>query len=142
LHPREIPGEWILINCTKPNVNIIIQEFIESSRGRDLRVFVIGGRAVACMERTGKAGDFKSNYSRGGSVKKFDLNPEIEWLATESAKILGLDIAGIDLLFDGDHYKICEANSSPGFEGLESCCDINIPAEIYKYIKVRLNLYE
>jgi len=130
-----------LINQTKPNVNIIIQEFILSSKGRDLRVFVIGGRVIACMERIAKEGDFKANYSRGGMVKKHEINPEIEWLATESARILNLDIAGIDLLFDGEHYKICEANSSPGFEGIESCCNINIPMEIYNYIKIRLNLF-
>lgn len=130
------------IKSTKSNTNIILQEYIESSHGRDLRVFVIGGRAMACMQRTAHDDSFKANFSRGGLVEEFPITPEIEWLATETSRILGLEIAGIDLLFDGDHYKICEANSSPGFEGIESCCSINIPKEIYTFLKIRLGLFE
>ncbi|ODS36405.1 MAG: alpha-L-glutamate ligase [Candidatus Altiarchaeales archaeon WOR_SM1_79] len=131
----------LLINATRANVNLIIQEFIKTSKGRDLRVFVIGGRIVACMERKAMYGGFKANYSRGGEVRKYETNQEIEWLSTESARILGLDIAGIDLLFDGEHYKICEANSAPGFKGVESCCEISIPDEIYNFVKIRLGLF-
>jgi len=130
-----------LVSATESKANMIIQEFIKSSKGRDLRVFVIGGKVVACMERLAKEGDFKANFSRGGEVRQFKISPEIEWLATESARILGLDIAGIDLLFDGEHFKICEANSSPGFRGIESCCNISIPDEIYDFIKIRLGLF-
>ncbi|MBU4561158.1 RimK family alpha-L-glutamate ligase, partial [bacterium] len=68
-------------------------------------------------------------------------NPEIEWLSTECARILNLDIAGVDLLFDGDHFKICEVNSSPWFQGIESCCEVSIPDEIYNFIKVRLGIF-
>lgn len=129
-----------LIEETNSKANIILQEFISSSRGRDLRVFTIGGRVVACMERKARRGKFKANYSRGGSVTQFEVTPEIEWLATETSRILGLDIAGIDLLFDGEHFKVCEANSSPGFEGLEKCCEVNIPQEIYDFIRIRLGM--
>ncbi len=130
-----------LISATKPNVNIILQEFIARSCGRDIRVFVIGGRVVACMERMARDESFKANFSRGGEVRAYEINPEIEWLATESAEILNLDIAGIDLLFDGDHFKICEVNSSPEFQGIESCCGVSIPDEIYNFIKVRLGIF-
>lgn len=126
-----------LINAYKSNANIILQEFIQSSRGQDLRVFTIGGRAIAAMKRISKDDNFKANFSRGGLVEPFELTPEIEWLATETSRILNLDIAGIDLLFDGEHFKICEANSSPGFEGIEKCCDINIAEEIYHFIRIR-----
>lgn len=129
-----------LINSTNTNMNIIIQEFIKDSYGRDLRVLVIGGRPIGCMERSAADGTFKANFSQGGRVEKYELNPEIEWLATESSRILGLDVAGIDLLFAGDHYKICEANSAPGFQGFESATDINVAQEIFNYIKIRLNL--
>ncbi len=79
-----------LIHITNPpSANIILQEFIKSSLGRDLRVLVIGGRAVACMERIAPAGSFKSNYSRGGTVRKFDMTPEVEELATETARTFG-----------------------------------------------------
>lgn len=122
-------------------VNIILQEYIKSSHGRDLRVFVIGGRAVACMERKAIDGNFKANFSRGAQVTKFKMTHEISWLSTETARIMGLEIAGIDLLFDGDHFKICEANSSPGFHGLEKCCNIDIAKEIYRFVKIRLGIF-
>lgn len=129
-----------LIEATNGKANIILQEFISSSKGLDLRVFTIGGRVVACMERKAREGSFKANYSRGGSVSRFEVTPEIEWLASETSRILGLDIAGIDLLFDGEHYRVCEANSSPGFEGLEKCCQVNIPQEIYDFIRIRCGM--
>lgn len=130
-----------LIHATSPNANIILQEFIEDSRGKDLRVLIIGGRAVACMERVSTDESFKANFSRGGEVRKFEMTPEIEWLATDTAQIFGLDIAGIDLLFDGGRFKVCEANSSPGFEGIEKCCEADIAGLIYDFIKVRLGLF-
>ncbi|MBY5922358.1 RimK family alpha-L-glutamate ligase [Ferrimonas balearica] len=131
-----------LIEATAQNANIILQEFIKASHGRDLRVFTIGGRAVACFERIAKDGDFKANYSNGGSLKPAEMTPEIEWLATQCSRAVGLDVAGIDLLFDKDHFKICEANSSPGFEGLEKVVDINIPQEIFHFIRIRLGLFD
>jgi len=106
-----------------------------------LQVFIVGGRIIACMERVSKDGSFKANFSRGGEVKEYPVNEEIEWLATESARILDLDITGIDLLFDGEHFKVCEANSSPGFKGLEKCCPISIPDTIFDFIQVRLGLF-
>lgn len=130
-----------IIEITNSKVNIIIQEFIKESYGRDLRVFTIGGRAVACMERIAPPGDFKANFSSGGTVKSHKLTPEIEWLATETSRLLGLEIAGIDLLFDKNHFKICEVNSSPGFEGLESCSNINIPAQLFHYLQIRLGMF-
>jgi gamma-F420-2:alpha-L-glutamate ligase len=129
-----------LIQAAKSTTNIILQEYIKTSRGRDLRAFVIGGRVVACMERQAHDSSFKANFSRGGQVKAHPITPEIEWLARESSRILELDIAGIDLLFDEGHLKICEANSSPAFEGIEKCCDISIPDEIYNYVKLRLGV--
>ena len=130
-----------LIEVTNPKFNLILQEFVQSSFGRDLRVFVIGGRVVGCMERTSADTGFKANYSAGGTVREHEVTPEIEWLATEASRILGLDIAGVDLLFDEDHFKICEVNSSPGFEGLQSCCKVNIPREIYHYLKIRYGMF-
>ena len=130
-----------LINATNQDANIIIQKFVAYSKGRDLRVFIIGGRAVAAMERRAADGNFKSNLSQGGTATKVKITPEIEWLATETARILGLEVAGIDLLFDGDHFQVCEANSAPGFKGIEECHDIRIPEEIYNYIRVRLGMF-
>jgi len=130
-----------LLEVTDPKFNLILQEFVQSSFGRDLRVFVIGGRVVGCMERTAADLSFKANFSSGGTVHEYEVTPEIEWLATEASRILGLDIAGVDLLFDEDHFKICEVNSSPGFQGLHSCCSVNIPEEIYHYLKIRYGMF-
>lgn len=133
-----------LINATNAQANIIIQEYVSFSKGRDLRVFVIGGRAVASMERTSNNGGFKANLSQGGVSKRVELTPEMEWLSTETARILNLEVAGIDLLFDEKgHYKICEANSAPGFKGIEECHEeIDIPKLIFDFIRVRLGRFE
>ena len=127
---------------TKGGVNLILQQFIESSRGRDLRVFVIGGRPVACVERRSHDESFKANHSRGGSVRPFPMSPEIEWLAVETARLLDLEIAGVDLLFDGDHYCVCEANSAPGFASIEDCTDIDLASLILDHMRIRLGAFE
>ncbi len=122
------------------DVNFVIQEFVEASKGKDIRVIVIGGKVIGAMVRKAREGKIKANISAGGEAIPFELNPEIEWLALESAKIIGLDIAGVDILFNGDTYLVNEVNSSPGFKGFESATGINVPREIYHYIKVRLGL--
>lgn len=132
-----------LLESTRPDANIILQEFIAESRGQDLRVIVIGGRAVACMRRFSTDGNFKANVSRGGGSEPYPITPEIELLALEATRILGLDVAGVDLLLDGDHFKICEVNSSPGFKGMERAYgdQLNIAEEIYRYTLVRLGQF-
>ena len=126
-----------LIYANNEKANIILQEFIQDSSGKDLRVFVLGGRAIGCMQRSSET-SFKANFSKGGKVAPFNLTPEIEWLATETAKMLNLDIAGVDLLFSNDGFKVCEANSAPGFHGLEQVVGQRIAEEILDYISVRL----
>lgn len=130
-----------LIEATNKAANIILQEFITESKGTDLRVFTLGGRAIACFKRTNRDGGFKANFSLGGDVENFEITPEIEWLATQTSNILNLDMAGIDLLFDDGHFKVCEANSSPGFEGLEASSNLNIPKEIFHYLRIRLGKF-
>ncbi len=122
-----------LIYSYNQHANIILQEYIAPSFGRDLRVFIIGGKVVGCMQRKAKSG-FKANYSLGGSVEPFPLSDEIVWLATETARLMELDIAGIDLLFDEDHLKICEANSAPDFEGLEEVVGEKVAESIIEYV--------
>lgn len=128
-----------LVYTNNKNANIILQEFIENSYGKDLRVFVVGGKVVGCMKRSSES-SFKANFSKGGNVEAFELTPEIEWLSTEAAKLFNLDVAGIDLLFDKDELKICEANSSPGFKGLEKVTGPNIAESIIDYILVRIGM--
>ena len=99
--PSHLEDIFHLIGKTNDERQILIlQEFISASKGKDLRVFVIGGRAVGAMLRSAGNDGYKANFSRGGSVLNFPLNPELEWLAVESAKALNLDIAGVDILMD------------------------------------------
>lgn len=125
-----------LLYSNNPNANIILQEFISKSSGTDLRVFVLGGRVIGCMQRT-SSGSFKANYSRGGSVQKFDCLPELEWLALEAVRLVDLDIAGVDILFDSDGFKVCEVNSAPDFKGMEQATSQDIASCILEYAKIK-----
>jgi len=127
-----------LIQTTNPKANFIIQEYIKSSHGKDLRVLTVGGRIIGAMQRESADGDFRANFSRGGTVKKYEVNADIEWLVLEISRILDLDIAGIDLLFDENGFKLCEVNSSPGFEGMEQAMEKDIAEEIIQFVKLRL----
>ncbi len=122
-----------LIADSNPNVHFLFQEYISKSHGRDLRVFVAGDRVVACMERTAQGDNFKSNISLGGRGKNYPVDDEIRDLSLNVAKALGLEIAGIDLLFNEGNYEVCEANSAMGFsgnDGLEAVCKVNAAKEI------------
>lgn len=127
-----------LIQAANRSANIILQEFVKKSRGRDLRVLTVGGRAIAAMERRATDGSFKANFSRGGKVSPYEINEELQWLSMEISRILQLDVAGIDFLFDEKGLKICEVNSAPGFQGLESCCEVSIADEILKFVNIRV----
>lgn len=128
-----------LIYTNNRNANIILQKFIENSYGQDLRVFIVGGKVVGCMKRS-SLNSFKANFSKGAKVESFELTPEIEWLSTEAAKLFNLDVAGIDLLFDKEELKICEANSAPGFLGMEKVTGPVIAESIIDYILVRIGM--
>ena len=129
-----------MAELTKPGYNIIIQEFVKDTWGKDLRVLVVNGKVIGCMMRQAKDEDFRANISRGGEGIPYEVNEQIEWLSTESAKALDLDISGVDLLFSGDGYKICEVNSNPGFEGMETYTKKNIAGEIVQFIKMKIGM--
>jgi gamma-F420-2:alpha-L-glutamate ligase len=131
-----------MAELTKPSYNIIIQEFIKDSWGKDLRVLVVNNKVAGCMMRRAKDDDFRANITRGGEGFPYEVNEQIEWLAVESTKVLGLDISGVDLLFDGDGYKICEINSNPGFEGTETFTKKNIAEEMVSFIKMKIGEFE
>ena len=129
-----------MAELTKKSYDIIIQEFIKDTWGKDLRVFVVNNKVVGCMMRQAKDDDFRANITRGGEGIPYEVNKQIEWLSSESSKALDLDIAGVDLLFDNGGYKICEVNSNPGFEGMEVFTKKNIAHEIVSFIKLKLGL--
>ena len=129
-----------MAELTKKSYDIIIQEFIKDTWGKDLRVFVVNDKVVGCMMRQATDDDFRANISRGGEGFPYEVNEQIEWLSSESSKALGLDISGVDLLFQNGGYKICEVNSNPGFEGMENFTKKNIAGEIVSFIKLKLGL--
>ena len=127
-----------LIDNLKSRKTLIIQEYMGAQVGVDLRVWVLGGKTIAAMKRTAPAGDFRANISHGGHGEPYEITEEIDYLARETAKTMGLDIAGVDLLFDRDGFKICEANSSPGFEGIDQYCGTNMAQRIVDYVKLKM----
>ena len=127
-----------MAEITKPSYNIIIQEFIKESHGKDLRVLVVNGKVVGGMMRQSVDNDFRANITRGGEGIPYQIDDEIEWLGGESSRLLNLDIAGVDLLFDKEGYRICEVNSSPGFEGMDKYCKTNVAEQIVTYVKHKI----
>ena len=131
-----------MAELTKKSYDIIIQEFVKDTWGKDLRVFVVNNKVVGCMMRQSTDDDFRANLSRGGEGFPYEVNEQIEWLSSESSKALGLDIAGVDLLFQNGGYKICEVNSNPGFEGMEQFTKKNIAEEIVQFIKMKIGAFD
>jgi len=117
---------------------LLVQEYIGLNPGEDVRVLVIGGKVIGAMKRTAPKGDFRANISNGGTGEKFDVTPEIDFIARETARVLNLHIAGIDLLFHNDGFVVCEANTAPGFKGFEKYCDVDIAELIVEYIDYKL----
>ncbi len=114
---------------------VIVQEFIKESRGMDIRAFVVDGRVVGAMKRTGREGEFRSNLHRGGTAELIQLSHEEEVTAIKAAKALGLHVAGVDMLQSDRGPLVIEVNSSPGLEGIERATGQDIAGEIVKFIE-------
>jgi gamma-F420-2:alpha-L-glutamate ligase len=123
-----------LLESAEAKADFILQHYVRASHGRDVRVLVIGGRVIAAMERRSLTGGFKSNVSLGGVGAPYNPPPEMAELAVRAADALGLDVTGVDILFDEDGYRICEANSAPGFQGLEHATGLDVPSAILSWI--------
>ena len=112
---------------------MLIQEFVRESRGRDLRALVVGGEVLIAMRRHARAGEFRSNIHRGGTGTVVQLDETCQRAAVESARVVGLDVAGVDMLEAHGGPKVMEVNSSPGFEGLEAATGIDVAAAIIRH---------
>lgn len=115
--------------------NILVQEFIKEAGGADIRCFVVGGKVVAAMKRQGAEGEFRSNLHRGGSASLIRLTPEERSTAVRSAQIMGLNVAGVDLLRSNHGPVVMEVNSSPGLEGIESASGKDVADLIVRFIE-------
>jgi len=124
-----------LLASAEAKADFLFQHYVRSSHGRDVRVLVIGGRVVAAMERRAPPGHFKSNVSLGGVGVAYTPTGEMAEIAARAADVLGLEVAGIDILFDAEGYRICEANSAPGFQGLERACGVDVPGAVLDWIE-------
>lgn len=117
------------------NANFLVQEFITEARGADIRAFVIGNKVVAAMRRQGKEGEFRSNLHRGGTAQVVKLTPEERSTAIRSARIMGLNVAGVDMLRSNHGPVVMEVNSSPGLEGIEGATGKNVAGLIIGFIE-------
>jgi ribosomal protein S6--L-glutamate ligase len=120
-------------------VNIMVQEYIKESKGADVRCFVIGNKVVAAMERKAKPGEFRSNIHRGGSTRIVELTEKETNTALSAAKIMGLNVAGVDLLRSDRGPLIMEVNSSPGLEGIEKATGIDVAELMIEFIEQHAN---
>lgn len=122
--------------------NVLIQKFVAESKGKDIRAFVIGDRVVASMRRTAEGQEFRSNVHRGGKAQAVDLDDEYKETAVRSAQILGLQVAGVDMLEGKDGPQVMEVNSSPGLEGIEACTGLDVAGAVIDYIAAQVDFPE
>jgi ribosomal protein S6--L-glutamate ligase len=134
LAPEVKVAEAIIETLHSTNQNVLIQRFVKESRGRDIRALVVGDRVVAAMRRTANGDEFRSNVHRGGSVERVELSPEYEQTAVRSAQIMGLRVAGVDMLEGNDGPLVMEVNSSPGLQGIETATQLDVAGAIVDYI--------
>ncbi len=117
---------------------VLIQKFVKESKGRDIRAFVVGDRVVAAMRRVAAGDEFRSNVHRGGRAEALDLDETYRDAAIRAAKIMGLRVAGVDMLEGADGPQILEVNSSPGLEGIETATGINVAGAIIEEIEQKV----
>lgn len=117
------------------DANILVQEYVKEAGGSDIRAFVLGGKVVAAMRRTGAPGEFRSNLHQGGTAVPVKLAPKERATAVRAAKTMGLNVAGVDMLQSSEGPMVLEVNSSPGLEGIESASGVDIADLIIEYIE-------
>ena len=118
--------------------DILVQEYIAESKGADIRCIVLGKKVVAAMERQGIDGEFRSNLHRGGVAKKISITAEERKTAIKAAKVMGLHLAGVDLLRSNRGPLVIEVNSSPGLEGIEKSTNKNVADRIVEFLEMSL----
>lgn len=122
--------------------NVLIQKFVSESKGRDIRAFVVGDRVVGAMRRVAQGQEFRSNVHRGGVTEAIELDDKYRETAIRAAQIMGLRVAGVDMLEGKDGPQIMEINSSPGLEGIERCTQLDIAGAIIDYMAAQVDFPE
>ena len=134
LAPDNKVAEAVIETLQSTRQNVLIQRFIAESKGKDIRAFVIGDRVVAAMRRSAVGDEFRSNVHRGGTTEVVKLDPEYERVAVRAAQIMGLRIAGVDLLEGDDGPLVMEVNSSPGLQGIETATGLDVAGAMVDFI--------
>lgn len=135
-------AEAIIETLHSTRQNVLVQKFVSESRGRDIRAFVIGDRVVAAMRRTAQGQEFRSNVHRGGKTEAIELDEAYQDAAVRSAQIMGLRVAGVDMLEAADGPQVMEVNSSPGLEGIEAATRLDIAGAIIDYLAAQVDFPE
>ena len=135
-------AEAIIETLHSTNHNVLVQKFIAESRGRDIRAIVVGDRVVAAMRRTASGDEFRSNVHRGGTAEAVELPASFHETAIRAAQIMGLRIAGVDLLEGTDGPLVLEVNSSPGLEGIEGATGLDVAGAMIDYISAMVSFPE
>jgi len=134
LAPDTVVASAMIETLQVSRQNVLVQEYIAESKGRDVRAFVVGNRVVGAMRRSASGDEFRSNLHRGGVTEGIDLPPDFEAAALQSAQILGLRVAGVDMLESDRGPLVMEVNSSPGLHGIERATGLDIAREIIRFI--------
>jgi ribosomal protein S6--L-glutamate ligase len=137
---RSARSAYDLLNRAPSNI-ILLQKYVRESKGKDIRIIVVGGRVIAAMERKAKRGEFRSNIKVGGEGKAIKPTREMKNLAIRATKALGLQISGVDIILTQDGPAIMEVNSNPGMEGIEEATSINVAEKMIKYAVKYANTY-
>lgn len=135
-------AEAIIETLQSTKQNVLIQKFVGESAGTDVRAFVVGDRVVAGMRRVAQGGDFRSNVHRGGLAQAIELDPAYRDTAIKAAQIMGLKIAGVDMLEGRDGPQVMEVNSSPGLEGIEGATKLDVAGAIMDYMEGQVSFPE
>jgi ribosomal protein S6--L-glutamate ligase len=122
--------------------DVLVQKFVAESKGRDIRAIVVGDQVVAAMRRVAKGQEFRSNVHRGGTTESVELSDDFKRAAVKAAQILGLRVAGVDMLESNNGPQIMEVNSSPGLEGIEGCTQLDVAGAIIDYIAAQTDFPE
>ncbi len=134
LAPDTKVAEAVIETLQSTRQNVLIQRFVAESRGRDIRAFVLGDRVVAAMRRSSSGDEFRSNVHRGGSTEAVELDDDYQRTAVQAAQIMGLRVAGVDMLEGAEGPLVMEVNSSPGLEGIESATELDVAGAVIDYI--------
>lgn len=134
LAPTIKVAEAIIETLQSTKQNVLIQRFVQESKGRDIRALVVGDRVVAAMRRVAQGDEFRSNVHRGGSVEAVELDEQYQETAVRAAQIMGLKVAGVDMLEGRDGPQVMEVNSSPGLEGIETATKLDVAGAIIDYV--------